>query len=117
MMAIEAVRLGFKFSLHEIKIRIVDNFIFVEAVREEGEKGVNFSRIMFKKCIKTDNNTILKDLMAVYKNGVVIFGYEMSGKKISIDKKMMKVPRKIKKSFWIDKNDTGAILLSSLKYM
>jgi len=46
MMEIEAVGLRFKFSLREIKIKIVDNFIFVEAVREEGVKCIYFSRML-----------------------------------------------------------------------
>jgi len=57
----------------EIKIRILDRFLFVEAETKSGLKGVNYSTHKFKSCRKLRPNTQIDKLKAFYRDNTIRF--------------------------------------------
>lgn len=57
----------------EIKIRILDRFLFVEAETKSGLKGVNYSTQRFKSCRKLRQNIDIDKLKAFYKDNTLRF--------------------------------------------
>jgi len=58
---------------HEIKIRILDRFLFVEAETKSGLKGVNYSTHKFKSCRKIRQNIDIDKLKAFYRENTIRF--------------------------------------------
>jgi len=54
------------FEIKDIKIRIVDRFLFVEAERSFGEKGNNLSKWKYKHCIHLRKSVDIDKLKAFY---------------------------------------------------
>lgn len=50
----------------EVKIRVLDEFLFIEAETKEGIKGVNFTTHKFKSCRKLRKNIDIDKLKAFY---------------------------------------------------
>jgi len=62
------------FYCHEdIKIRILDRFLFMEAETKTGLKGVNYSTHKFKSCRKLRQNIEIDRLRAFYRENSVRF--------------------------------------------
>lgn len=62
------------FLPEDISVRIVHRFLFIEARKKEGVKGVNLATFTFKKCIKLSKNTDLDEIMAYYCQNMVRIG-------------------------------------------
>jgi len=58
---------------NEIKIRILDRFLFVEAETKNGLKGVNYSTHKFKSCRKLQHNIDIDSLKAFYQDNTIRF--------------------------------------------
>lgn len=77
------------FLTENIKIWMLDKFMFIEASKIEGLKGVNYKKHYFKMCLSVAPKTDVKNLKAFYSKNMIRFGYgmEMTGEaELSIDK-------------------------------
>ena len=54
------------FFPEDVKIRILDHFLFIEAERKTGVKGVNLTSHKFKSCIKLRKNVGASKVRAFY---------------------------------------------------
>jgi hypothetical protein len=69
-----SVCLSTKFTPSEITIKIIDKFLFIEAVKTHGVKGKNFVKHSFKTCIELPPNSNVKDLRAFYNQPYIRVG-------------------------------------------
>lgn len=65
------------FLPENIKIWMLDKFLFIEATKIEGLKGVNYKKHYFKMCLRVAPKTDVKNLKAFYSKKMIRFGYEM----------------------------------------
>lgn len=94
-------------TTEQIKVRIIDKFLFVEATSTEGKKGVDFTKMTFKTCKKLSPATDTQRIRAFYDGETIKIGVKRyRGIEILIDKRQARRPAK-KKPFFTPKNNTN----------
>ena len=81
----------------DLKIRILDNFLIVEAERKRGIKGVNLTVHKFKTCIKMRKNVDIDKIKAFFVHNmlrITTTGAEWANEtEIIIDKRQARKPK------------------------
>jgi len=65
------IDLSYRYKLQSVSVKIIHNFLFVEACEFEGTKGIDCTKRFFKTCKKLNGIHQPDKLKAFYKNGKV----------------------------------------------